>query len=216
MRLTGALFEACVESLREAREAAAFGADRVELCFDLEHDGCTPPRALVEQCSAIGIPVIAMVRPRVGDFAYSRTEVDTMCAAMHDLAASGALGFATGALLGRDGLDVAATTRLVAAAGALPVTFHRAFDRLADLDGALELLIELGVRRVLTTGGAFSAMEGLDRLRRLVDRAAGRIEIVAAGGIRPSNVDRIVGASNAPAVHARWSGWRDDPTPVSR
>jgi len=87
---------------------------------------------------------------------------------------------------------------------------------LADLDEALELLIELGVRRVLTSGGAYSAMEGLDRLRRLVERAAGRIEIVAAGGIRPFNVDRIVGASNAPAVHARWSGWRDGLTASSR
>jgi len=209
LRLTGSLFEACVESLHEARDAAAWGADRVELCVDLEHDGCTPPRALVEQCCAIGIPVIAMVRPRVGGFAYSRAEVDAMCAAMADLAASGASGFATGALLGRGGLDVAATTRLVAAAGTRPVTFHRAFDRLPDLEEALELLIELGVRRVLTSGGASSAMAGLDTLRRLVDRAAGRIEIVAAGGIRPFNVDRIVAATNAPAVHARWSGWRD-------
>jgi len=139
-----------------------------------------------------------------------------MCAAMHDLAAAGAAGFATGALLGRGGLDVAATARLVAAAGALPVTFHRAFDRLADLDEALEMLIELGVRRVLTSGGASSAMEGLDTLRRLVDRAAGRIDIVAAGGVRPFNVDRIIAATNAPVVHARWSGWRDGLTASSR
>lgn len=206
--MIGSLFEACVESLEEVREAA-WGANRVELCIDLAHDGCTPPLPLVAECSAVGMPVIAMVRPRPGDFTYSPTEVDAMCAAMRDLAASGAAGFATGALLARGGLDVTATTRLVGAAGELPVTFHRAFDQLGDLDDALDRLIGLGVRRVLTSGGQPSAMLGIDALRRLTERAAGRIEVIAAGGIRPFNVDAILAATNAQAVHARWSGWRD-------
>lgn len=203
------LFEACVESVAEAREAAARGADRVELCVDLEHDGCTPPRSLVARCvAAVGIPVIAMVRPRAGDFAYSRAEIDAMCSAMRDLAARGASGFATGALGATREIDRAATARLVAAAGPLPVTFHRAFDQLGIFDDGLDALIELGVRRVLTSGGAASAMAGVDALGRLVDRAAGRIEVIAAGGIRPFNVDHVVAATRVPAVHARWSGWR--------
>jgi copper homeostasis protein len=202
------VFEACVESLDEAREAAAWGADRVELCIDLAHDGCTPPRLLVAECVAVGIPVIAMVRPRRGDFVYTRAEIDVMCDSVHDLAACGAAGFATGALRHENQIDIAAMARLVAAAGALPVTFHRAFDQLGNADDALETLVELGVRRVLTSGGAVRAVDGVDALRRLVDRAAGRIEIIAAGGIRSINVDRIIAVTGVPAVHARWSAWR--------
>lgn len=204
-----ALFEACVESLAETREAAARGAGRVELCVDLAHDGCTPPRSLVAECTAaVGIPVIAMVRPRAGDFAYSDAEIATMCASMRDLAARGVSGFATGALDHDGRIDVAAIERLMAAAGEIPVTFHRAFDQLGNIDEALETLVDLGVRRVLTSGGAVSATEGVDALRRLVNRAVERIEVIAAGGIRPFNVESIVTRTNVPAVHARWSGWR--------
>lgn len=206
--MIGALFEACVDSAAETREAAAWGADRVELCVDLAHDGCTPPVALVGECVAVGIPVIAMVRPRAGDFTYSSAEIEAMCGDMRELAARGVGGFATGALRRDGGLDVEATARLVAAAGYLPVTFHRAFDQLGKVDDALDLLIELGVRRVLTSGGAESAEEGIDTLRKLVQRAAGRIEVIAAGGVRPFNVEHLVSATSVPVVHARWSGWR--------
>jgi copper homeostasis protein len=195
--------------VEEAREAAAWGADRVELCIDLAHDGCTPPLSLAAECSAAaGIPVIAMVRPRSGNFVYSSAEIDAMCGAMRDLAARGAAGFVTGALNHDGGIDLSATARLVAAAGTLPVTFHRAFDRVPNVDDGLEALVGLGVRRVLTSGAALSAVAGTDTLHRLADRAAGRIEVVAAGGIRPFNVDHVVAATGVPAVHARWTGWR--------
>lgn len=206
------LFEACVESVEEAREAAARGADRVELCVDLAYDGCTPPLPLLAACSAgLAIPVIAMVRPRRGSFVYSPEEIAGMCGAMDALAVGGAAGFATGALTAEDDIDRAGTARLVASAGSLPVTFHRAVDRVSDLTGALETLVDLGVRRVLTSGGGTSAVAGLDMLQRLVEAAAGRIEVVAAGGVRPSNVHAVIAASGAPAVHARWSGWRHAP-----
>lgn len=208
--MLGAQFEACVESASEAREAAAWGANRVELCVDLAHDGCTPPLALAIECLAsVTIPVIAMVRPRAGSFVYTNAEIDAMCAAMRDLGAVGAAGFATGALTPDGDIDLAATTRLVAAAGVLPVTFHRAFDRVPNADDGLDTLVGLGVRRVLTSGGAASAEKGIDALRRLTARAAGRLEIVAAGGIRPFNVDRVVAETGVPAVHARWTGWRE-------
>lgn len=203
------LFEACVESVEEAREAEARGADRVELCIDLVHDGCTPLASLVAECSAaVAIPVIAMVRPRTGDFVYSAGELASMCGAMRELAASGAKGFATGALTEAGMIDESAMARLVEAAGDLPVTFHRAFDFVVDLESALDTLVRLGVRRVLTSGGAATVIEGLDVLRRLVERASGNIEIVVAGSVRPFNVERVVSASGAPAVHARWTGWR--------
>jgi copper homeostasis protein len=208
--MRGALFEACVESVEEAREAAARGADRVELCVDLAHDGRTPPLSLAAECAAaVPIPVIAMVRPRPGDFVFSNVEIAAMCDAMRELAQRGAAGFASGAIAPDGGIDRVATARLVDAAGVLPLTFHRAFDHVPDAEDALETLIGLGVRRVLTSGGAASAVAGLRALRRLADRAAGRIEIVAAGSIRPFNVERVVEAAGVPAVHARWTGWRD-------
>lgn len=210
--MIGAKFEACVESLSEACEAAAWGADRLELCAELVHDGCTPALALASDCSAaVEIPVIAMVRSRRGAFVYSGSEIDAMCRAMGELRSCGVAGFATGALLRNDGIDLAATARLVAAAKDLPVTFHRAFDHVPDAGGALEALIGLGVRRVLTAGGAGSAIAGTEALRRLVDRAAGRIEVIAAGTIRPFNVQHIVAATGVPVVHARWSAWRQAP-----
>lgn len=208
--MIGALFEACVESVEEAREAAARGADRVELCVDLAHDGCTPPLSLAAECAAaVPIAVIAMVRPRPGDFVYASAEIAAMCDAVRDLAERGAAGFASGAIKRDGGIDQVATARLVNAAGDLPLTFHRAFDHVPNGHDALETLIGLGVRRVLTSGGAASALAGLDTLRRLADRAEGRIELVAAGSIRPFNVERIVEATGVPAVHARWTGWRD-------
>jgi copper homeostasis protein len=208
--MIGALFEACVESVDEACEAAAQGADRVELCVDLAHDGCTPPLSLAAECAAaVSIPVIAIVRPRLGDFVYSSAEIAAMCEVMRDLAERGAAGFASGAIGADGGIDHVATARLVDAAGVLPLTFHRAFDRVPNAEVALETLIALGVRRVLTSGGAASAVAGLGALRRLADRAAGRIEIVAAGSVRPFNVERVIEATGVPVVHARWTGWRD-------
>jgi copper homeostasis protein len=139
---------------------------------------------------------------------YSSAEIAGMCAVMADLAASGAAGFATGALTTECEIDRTATARLVAAAATLPVTFHRAVDLVPDANDALEALVDLGVRRVLTSGGAASAEDGLEMLQRLNDQAAGRIEIVAAGGVRAFNVERIIAETGVPWVHARWSGWR--------
>lgn len=201
------IFEACIESLDEGRAAAAWGADRVELCIDLAHDGCTPPLSLVAECVALGIPVVAMVRPRAGVFTYSRDEIDVMCDSVRALGECGASGFATGALTGDGGIDLTAISRLVRAAGDRPLTFHRAFDQLGNFDDALDMLIELGVRRVLTSGGATCAGDGVATLGRLVSRAEGRIEVIAAGGIRPSNVEHVVAGAHVPAVHARWSAW---------
>jgi copper homeostasis protein len=207
--MTGVLLEACVESVEQAREAAARGADRLELCVDLAHDGCTPPIELAAACmAAVAIPVIVMVRPRPGNFVFSGAEIDAMCGAIGDLSARGAAGFATGVLAPTGEIDRSATARLVAAAGDLPVTFHRAFDRVPNIGDGIETLADLGVRRVLTSGGAESAVAGLDVLRALVDWAAGRIEVVAAGGVRPFNVERVVESTGVRSVHARWTGWR--------
>ena len=197
------LFEACVESVAEAVAAEQGGAGRIELCVDLAVDGITPPTEMIaEACRAVKVPVMVLVRPRGGDFRYSPPELSAMLDDIARARSLGAAGVVVGAL-GADGrVDRAAMERLVAAAGPMSVTFHRAFDVVPDRIAALEALIPLGVDRVLTSGGAPTAEAGVPELKRLVDRAAGRIGILAAGRIRAANVPAIVRATGVREVHA--------------
>lgn len=198
------LVEACVTTVREAVASAAAGALRLELCIDLEEGGLTPPPDLVrEVVRAAPVPVFAMVRPRPGDFVYSRREIDR---ALRDVAAMrevGAAGIVTGALRTDGSVDADALHRLVGAAGPVPVTFHRAFDAVADPAGALEALVDAGVRRVLTSGGSDSAIHGTDALAGLVQRARGRIAVMAGGQVRAGHVLELVAGTGVAEVHAR-------------
>ncbi|HET7023662.1 MAG TPA: copper homeostasis protein CutC [Gemmatimonadales bacterium] len=197
------LFEACVESVAEAVAAERGGAGRVELCVDLAVDGLTPPAEMIAgACRALTIPVMVLVRPRAGGFHYSADEIDGMIGEVERIKAFGAAGVVVGALDADGAVDRDAMTRLVSAARPMSVTFHRAFDVVADRSSALDALIGLGVERVLTSGGATTAELGIGVLQDLVRQAAGRIGILAGGGIRPQNVARIVEAAGVHEVHA--------------
>ena len=189
------LIEAAVESLDAALAAAEGGANRLELCADLAHGGTKPDVNLLREClSRLTIPVFVFVRPRAGDFVYTPGEHRTMLEHIHQAKEAGAHGIVTGAL--SDG-----TTEQIGATRPLPFTFHRAFDECGDQAAALERLIELGVDRVLTSGGARTAPEGSERIRQLVIQAKGRIEILAGGGIDASNVARLVRETGVREVH---------------
>ncbi|HEV2291228.1 MAG TPA: copper homeostasis protein CutC [Gemmatimonadales bacterium] len=197
------LFEACVESMAEAVAAERGGAGRIELCVDLAIDGTTPPAAMIgEVCRAVKIPVMVLVRPRGGDFHYSPHEVSAMCEDIGRARSLGAAGVVIGALAADGGIDRAVTECLVKAARPMSITFHRAFDVVPDRIVALETLIALGVDRVLTSGGATTAEVGVPELTRLVERAAGRIGILAGGRVRAENVGAIVQATGVREVHA--------------
>lgn len=204
------IVEACVETLDEARGAEAGGAGRVELCANLADDGTTPDETLLaETVKALGIPVFAMVRPRAGSFVYTAGELAVMEAQVGRARTLGARGIVTGALTASSAVDDAAMRVLIAAAGALPVTFHRAFDRVCDRSAALETLIELGVTRVLTAGAAATALDGATEIRRLIDQAAGRMAIVAGGSVRAHNVAALIAMTGITEVHARIPGEAD-------
>lgn len=197
-------FESCVDSLAAARASAQGGADRIELCANLDEGGTTPAAALVERCAGTaGLPVMAMARPRPGPFVYDRDEVDTMVRDVLAMKGAGAQGIVAGALTASGDVDAEVMRRVLAAAHPLPVTFHRAFDGARRLDDALDALIALGVDRVLTSGGAPTAPEGAGVLRRLVARAGPHLVVVAGGGVRPNNVAALVRASGVTEVHAR-------------
>ncbi len=196
------LFEGCADSVASARAAVAAGAGRLELCVRLDVGGLTPPDALLRDVvGEFAIPVHAMVRPRSGPFVAGATVVAEMEDAIARCARLGAAGVVLGLLDGDARVDRAAVERLVRAARPLTVTFHRAFDGTRDRDEALETLVALGVDRVLSSGGAPSAEEGIDALRDLVLRARGRIGIIAGGGVRPHNWRRIVAETGVREIH---------------
>jgi copper homeostasis protein len=186
------LIEAAVESLAAALAATEGGAHRLELCTDLAHGGTTPDLHLLRKSlSLVPIPIFLLVRPRPGDFVYSAAEHRAMIEQIHQAKQAGAHGIVTGALSADREIAETETAALIAAARPLPVTFHRAFDACRDQAQALELLIRLGVERVLTSGGAETAAEGIEQLGRLVKQARDRMVILAGGGINPENARTI-------------------------
>jgi copper homeostasis protein len=197
--------EACVETLAEALDAQAGGADRIELCADLASDGTTPPDDLIRACvRQLALPVFVMIRPRPGAFVFEDDEIERMLRQARHARKLGARGLVTGALDARGRVDVAALAALVREAHGLPVTFHRAFDRIDDKEAALEELAALGVSRVLTSGGAPTALEGAAVLARLVRQAGSWIGIVAGGGVRAHNVSDVIARTGAREVHGHF------------
>ena len=198
------IIEACVDAIDAAIAAERGGAGRIELCGELLQGGVTPSAGLIGAVwERVQIPLFVLIRPRTGDFLYTEDELEVM---LRDIALAKSLdvdGIVIGALT-RDGEVVAEMVRtLVEAAGHLEVTFHRAFDFARDQDRALDTLVELGVERVLTSGGASSALAGASSLARLVEKAGDRIGILAGGSITPANVAEVVRASGVREVHVR-------------
>jgi copper homeostasis protein len=196
------LVEACVQTIAAAEAAQRAGADRIELCAALETGGVTPGAGVIRTVRAgIGIPLQVLIRPRVGNFVYRGPEVEAMRAEIREARRAGADGVVLGALDHHGRIDREITARLVEAAGPLPVTFHRAFDQVTGQAGALEILIDLGIARVLTSGGAVRAEDGIPRLAELVRASAGRIGILAGGGVRAPGVARLVAETGVGEVH---------------
>ncbi|MEW1776709.1 copper homeostasis protein CutC [Streptomyces sp. NPDC086777] len=195
--------EIAVTSPAGARVALAQGADRVELCTGLELGGLTPSAALVEAVAAVGLPVQALVRCRPGDFVYDAEDIALMAAEVRSVIASGASGVVVGALAADGTLDTEAVVRLAAAAQdagrPVEVTLHRAVDVSADPVATAALLPALGLTRVLTSGGAPAAGQGLERLAAMVEAAPG-VQVMAGGGVRPSDIPALT-ATGVAAVH---------------
>jgi copper homeostasis protein len=151
----------------------------------------------------VQIPLFVLIRPRTGDFLYSADERDVM---LRDIAVAkslGADGVVIGALTVEGDVDVETTRTLLDAARPMQVTFHRAFDFARDQATAMNALLDLGVHRVLTSGGAASALEGVAALRAFVDRAGDAMTILAGGSISASNVAEVVRTSGVREVHLR-------------
>jgi copper homeostasis protein len=198
------LVEAAVETLDSALAAERAGADRIELCENLSDGGTTPGARLIGAVAErTRLPVFVLIRPRAGDFVYSDDEFDQMIRGTELARRLGIAGIVTGALTPDGRVDVERTRTLVEAAAGLPVTFHRAIDSAVDLPAALEEAIEAGASRVLTSGGAATAAEGVDLIAALVGQARERITVIAGGGIREHNVRDVIALTGVREVHAR-------------
>jgi copper homeostasis protein len=202
--MTSVLVEACVDAIDAALEAARGGAGRIELCGELLQGGVTPSAGLIAAVwERIDVPLHVLVRPRTGDFLYTDDELDVMRRDVEQVKTLGVDGIVLGALTADGDVDVARLRSLVELARPMSVTFHRAFDFVRRQDAALDALLELGVDRVLTSGGAPTALEGVASIAELVRRAGHRIIVMAGGSITASNVAEIVAAAGVREVHVR-------------
>ncbi|XVU21491.1 copper homeostasis protein CutC [Actinoplanes sp. CA-054009] len=200
--LSPVAFELAVQDTHGLEVAARLGADRIELCSALALGGVTPSLALVEAAVATpGIPPVhVLVRPRPGGFTYDPAETATILQDVRHVLRAGATGVVIGGV--RDAtVDTDLVKRVLDAAGDAPVTFHRAFDTLPDPVTAVETLAALGVRRILTSAGATSVADALPALAALTTTAAGRIEIMAGGGVTLGLIPALL-RTGVPAIHA--------------
>jgi copper homeostasis protein len=197
------VLEICAASLDDVLVAQAAGASRIELNSAVSLGGLTPSMGLLELAIAEStIPVVAMCRPRPSGFCYSPADYRTLLKDVERSLECGAAGIAFGVLDSNGNVDEIRCREIVRLVGNRDAVFHRAFDLVpAPLEQAA-VLCQCGVKRVMTSGGKTTAVEGKSHLARLVRQYADRIEILAAGGIRPENVRSIVEASGVTQVHA--------------
>lgn len=197
------MLEIAVQDPDGAAAAMAAGADRLELCTGLSTGGLTPSIGLVRAVVAAAGPghVHVLVRPREGGFVYTSAEVDVMAGDVRALAATpGVAGVVVGALRHGGALDIDAMKRMMAVAGELEVTFHRAIDVSPNPLGLLAGLMDLGVARVLTSGGAARSIDGLKMIAAMAARAGDRLQLQVGGGVRAQDIPALVNAGAA-AIH---------------
>lgn len=197
------LLEAPVFNLQAALEAAQFGIDRLELCSNFPEGGETPSAGMLRFLkSEMDIPVFVMIRPRGGDFVYSKQELMVMKQDIQLLGELGADGFVFGILDEKGSVDEAACEILLQAAVGKPCTFHRAFDASAKLDDSLKKIIHLGFQRILTSGGRNSLTEGLSVVVDLLEQAKDQIIIMPGGGTKAEHVSFLKKSGFLKEVHA--------------
>ena len=199
------MLEVCVDSAAGLAAALQGGAGRIELCAALELGGLSPSPGLMRLAAGAPVPVYAMIRPRPGDFVFSADDLAVMQGDIAAVRRAGLAGVVLGASLASGALDAAMLARLVALSAGLGMTLHRAFELVPDRAAALELAIELGFERILTSGGAAAAPQGVAALRLDFQQAAGRIGIMPGAGVTAASVGALRGLPLR-EVHASCSG----------
>jgi copper homeostasis protein len=197
------ILEIAANSVASALAAQEGGAGRVELCTALELGGLTPSHAQIALArERLRIPLYVLIRPRAGDFLYGELECETMLRDIETCASLGCDGVVLGVLDAEGRVDTARCRPLIAAAGKLGVTFHRAFDLSRDPAQALEDIVTLGCECILTSGMQGSAADGSALIRELVEQAGDRIVVMPGAGITARNIATLATATGAHEFHA--------------
>ncbi len=203
MNQSNIVLEVAVFSVEAALAAIEAGANRIEFCENPSEGGTTPSYgSLKVLISKTNIPIFPIIRPRGGDFLYSKTEFECIKA---DLLFTKELGY-PGAVIGllkEDGnIDMERTKELVDLAAPMEITFHRAFDRCKDPIKGLEDIIDAGCKRILTSGQVPNVSDALPFIKALVEKASGRIIILPGSGVRANNVRKIIDETGAIEIHS--------------
>lgn len=194
--------EVCVDTIAGLNAAVAGGADRIELCSCLAMGGLTPSVGLMELAADAPIPVYAMIRPRVGNFIFSPQEVDLMKHEIDAVHNAKLAGVVLGANLETGALDANLLKTLIEHAKGLGMTLHRAIDLAPDLIEATHTAVELGFERILSSGGAYKAIDGVESLAAMHQAAARRLSVMPGSGVNVQTAPKILKAADFSELHA--------------
>jgi copper homeostasis protein len=201
------LIEIATADFETTKAAVEGGADRIELCAALIEGGTTPSWGMIRRCrESFDLPIFPIIRPRSGDFLYSSEEYDCMVHDIHWSRDLGCEGVVIGMLQKDGAIDKKRVAHLIEKAYPMEVTFHRAFDRCRDPFEAMELLIELGCNRILTSGQEPGAPGGAELITKLVAAAGHRILIMPGSGVRKENIRELAEKTGATEFHSSLRG----------
>ena len=196
--------EACVESFEKALEAQNNGADRIELCENLSVGGTTPSYGTVKIClEKLNIPIFPMIRARGGNFVYSKDEIEIMKEDIKIFKELGVKGVVLGCLTSDNKIDLELTKKLVNLAYPMEVTFHKAIDEIQNPLDYIDNLINIGIKRILTSGGKATALEGKDLINEMIKKSNGRLKIVVAGKVTKENLNGLSNLISANEFHGK-------------
>ena len=196
--------EACVESFEKALESQNNGADRIELCENLSVGGTTPSYGTVKIClEKLNIPIFPMIRARGGNFVYSKDEIEIMKEDIKVFKDLGVKGLVLGCLTSDNKIDLELTKTLVNLAYPMEITFHKAIDEISNPLDYIEDLVNIGIKRILTSGGKATALEGKDLINDMIKKSNGRLKIVVAGKVTKENLNELSNLISANEFHGK-------------
>ena len=196
--------EACVESFEKALEAQSNGANRIELCENLAVGGTTPSYGTVKIClEKLNIPIFPMIRARGGNFVYSKDEIEIMKEDIKVFKDLGVKGVVLGCLTSDNKIDLELTKTLVNLAYPMEITFHKAIDEISNPLDYIDDLVDIGIKRILTSGGKATALEGKDLINDMIKKSNGRLKIVVAGKVTKENLNELSNLISADEFHGK-------------
>lgn len=193
--------ELCAASFEAIKLAKEFNIDRIELCQNLEQGGLTPSVGFIDYALSTGLETHVLIRPRAGGFCYNEDEFLIMLREIEYCKKIGIHGVVIGVLTEKNEINIEQLERISDISGNLQITFHRAFDDTIEWKRSMEILINYGVRRILSSGVSSNIDSGFIVLKEMVKFAKGRIEIMAGGGVNAANVQKIAKEISPDAIH---------------